>query len=106
MLFRWTLQVWIQPFYGFVEASAFRFFPNSRFLKWELFAVNVRPEHPALPIILPHGTAESSEMAVSRPNLAHNSSCAWAACALSVHFSCGADGKVRGVVLKKWAVVQ
>ncbi len=34
-------QVWIQPFYGFVEASAFRYFPNSRFLQWELFAVEV-----------------------------------------------------------------
>ncbi|KAK9906703.1 hypothetical protein WJX75_006478 [Coccomyxa subellipsoidea] len=34
-------QVWIQPFFGFVEASAFRYFPNNRFLQWELFAVEL-----------------------------------------------------------------
>ena len=34
-------QVWIQPFYGFVEIQMFRAFPTWSFLQYELFAVKV-----------------------------------------------------------------
>ncbi len=49
------MQVWIQPFYGFVEIQCFKRFPNAKFLQYELFAVNVRnpPVSPVLGINSP-----------------------------------------------------
>lgn len=34
-------QVWIQPFYGFVDLQVFKRFPNSKFLQYDLFAVHI-----------------------------------------------------------------
>ena len=48
-----VLQVWIQPFYGFVDLQVFKRFPNSKFLQYDLFAVHVSfPTNPLLKPLL------------------------------------------------------
>ena len=41
------MQVWIQPFFGWVEIQVFKAFPTAACLQYELFAVKVR--HPCRP---------------------------------------------------------